>query len=141
MDDKLEKVNQGQVVSSISGEEALIADVVVKTITEVANIMNDYAKCRQEQITERQRIRAQLKAVTAQIQADKEKYIYAIDKFYEDKNRFYDIMEQALKNCEKCGDIEMMKVIYDGFFNFQRSKVDELKVLTGQDNNFVKFIE
>ena len=82
MDNKLEKVNSYQVVSSLSGEEALMVDTALKVVTEVVNAVNDYAKCTQEQITERQRIRAGLKAMIAKIEADKEENIYTINKFY-----------------------------------------------------------
>ena len=143
MDNKLEKVNSSQVVSSLTGEEALIVETAVKTFTEIGKIMGDYAKCRQEQITERQRIRAQLKIITTQIQANKEKYIHAIDKYYQNKDRIYDFVEQALRASEKGGDMEMMKMIYSDFFSFisKNSPSDELKIMMDANNNFINFIE
>lgn len=143
MDNKLEKVNSNNKVSSIVGEEVLVVDTALKTFTEVARIMGDYAKCRQEQITERQKIRAQLKIITTQIQANKEKYIFAVENYYKEKHRIYDIIEQALETSQKLGDIEMMKMIYSNFFYFisQRSKSDDLKTLIENQNSFINFIE
>ncbi len=143
MDNKLEKVNSNNKVSSIVGEEILVVDTALKTFTEVARIMGDYAKCRQEQITERQKIRAQLKIITTQIQANKEKYIFAVENYYKEKHRIYDIIEKALETSQKLGDIEMMKMIYSNFFYFisQRSKSDDLKTLIENQNSFINFIE
>lgn len=143
MDNKLEKVNSNNKVSSIVGEEILVVDTALKTFTEVARIMGDYAKCRQEQITERQKIRAQLKIITTQIQANKEKYTFAVENYYKEKHRIYDIIEKALETSQKLGDIEMMKMIYSNFFYFisQRSKSDELKTLIENKNSFIHFIE
>ena len=141
MDNKLQKVNSTQVVSSLSGEEVLIVDTALKTITEVVNAVNDYAKCTQEQITERQRIRAGLKAVVAKIEAEKEQNIYTINKFYEDKNKVYSLLEEALINSQKVGDIETTKVICTTLLKFQDLKIQELKTLMDSRNNFVNFIE
>lgn len=141
MDNKLEKVNSYQVVSSLSGEEALMVDTALKVVTEVVNAVNDYAKCTQEQITERQRIRAGLKAMIAKIEADKEENIYTINKFYEDKKELYNFLEEVLINSQKVGDIEAMKTICDTLLKLQDSKIEELKTLIGSKNNFVNFIE
>lgn len=141
MDNKLEKVNSHQVVSSLSGEEALMVDTALKVVTEIVNAVNDYAKCTQEQITERQRIRAGLKAMIAKIEADKEENIYTINKFYEDKKELYNFLEEVLINSQKVGDIEAMKTICDTLLKLQDSKIEELKTLIGSKNNFVNFIE
>ena len=141
MDNKLEKINSYQVVSSLSGEEALMVDTALKVVTEVVNAVNDYAKCTQEQITERQRIRAGLKAMIAKIEADKEENIYTINKFYEDKKELYNFLEEVLINSQKVGDIEAMKTICDTLLKLQDSKIEELKTLIGSKNNFVNFIE
>ena len=141
MDNKLEKVNSHQVVSSLSGEEALMVDTALKVVTEVVNAVNDYAKCTQEQITERQRIRAGLKAMIAKIEADKEENIYTINKFYEDKKELYNFLEEVLINSQKVGDIEAMKTICDTLLKLQDLKIEELKTLIGSKNKFVNFIE
>lgn len=141
MDNKLEKINSYQVVSSLSGEEALMVDTALKVVTEVVNAVNDYAKCTQEQITERQRIRAGLKAMIAKIEADKEENIYTINKFYEDKKELYNFLEEVLINSQKVGDIETTKTICETLLKLQDSKIEELKTLIGSKNNFVNFIE
>ena len=141
MDNKLEKVNSSQVVSSLTGEEALIVETAVKTFTEIGKIMGDYAKCRQEQITERQRIRAQLKLFTEQIQAKKEMYLYGIKRHYDFNQALYEGMQSILKDSLEKGDIESMKLTYDFMLNFYNSSENQLKVISGMNDNNIRFIE
>ena len=68
-------------------------------------------------------------------------YIYTINKYYKDKDRFYDFMEQTLKHSEKFGDLEMMKMIYNAFFVFRDFKLKELQQLSIMNNNFINFIK
>lgn len=141
MSDDLQKINSSEVVSSFSGQEVVIAKIALEAATEITRIVGDYAKCRQEQITERQRIRAQLKLFTEQIQAKKEMYLYGIKRHYDFNQALYEGMQSILKDSLEKGDIESMKLTYDFMLNFYNSSENQLKVISGMNDNNIRFIE
>lgn len=143
MGNELEKISSNNLsVSGISGQELLVAKMVSETATEITKIAADYAKCKQEQITERERIKAQLKAFTTQILAEKEKYIYGIKKYYESNQQIYtNLLDIVKSSCEK-GDMESMKMAYEVLLQIYNSSIEQLKIVSGMTNdNSMKFIE
>ena len=96
---------------SVTPETAAIMGVVEIT-KESIRCFTEYAKCKEHEITERKRINAALKAVKYQIDAQKELYLHELEKNYEERNRLYDIAEEAHKRALEVGDKEMLMASY-----------------------------
>lgn len=142
MSDELEQISSNNIATFANGQEAMIAKMAFETVTEISRIAADYAKCKQEQITERERIRAQLKAFTTQILAEKEKYIYGIKKHYEFKQQLFINFQNMMKYSIENKDEKMVEILSDLMLNFYDKGMEELKVLLGSNyNNSIKFIE
>jgi hypothetical protein len=125
--------------------QAMIVDTVVGIAREAMTAVTDYLKCKQEQITERKRISATLKAVTAQIEANKEMYIKGLEMYYAEINKLYDTANKAVERALENNDMEMLKCTYNFILTVYSQGNDKLEMLTKQNqigsNRIMNFIE
>ena len=77
---------------------------------EIVNGLTDYAKCREQEQTERERVRAQLKAVTAMVEARKEILIRFMDHSFAERDRLYELAERVLTVATESGDVESARM-------------------------------
>ena len=90
---------------------------ILMSITDITKesirCFTDYAKCREHEKTERKRIKATLRAIQYQIDAQKEIYLKELDKNYEERNRLYDIAEKTQKKALELNDKEMLQLCFN----------------------------
>lgn len=93
------------------GAEIAIAVKAATDITkEAMHCFEEYAKCREQEVTERKRIRAQLQAVNHWIDANKEIYLKQIETGAEERKMMYKAVEGVIEKATKEQDLEMLKV-------------------------------
>ena len=123
----------------------VVEHIVTDTAKEAMSLMNDYMKCKEEQITERKRISSALKIITKQIEANKEMYLMGIEKYYEERHKLYDIANESLKKASETGDMEMLKCTYNFILNVYSQGDNKLDMLMKQNqisnNSIINFIE
>lgn len=97
--------------------ETSIAMGVVDITKESIRCFTEYMKCKEHEITERQRINATLQAVQYQINAQKEVYLNELEKNFEERNRLYDMAEKTQQKALELGDKEMLQLCYNLILN------------------------
>lgn len=80
---------------------------------EAMHCFKEYAMSREQEITERKRIRAQLQAITCVINANKEICLKEIETKAEERKQLYHAVEGVIDKASKESDIEMLKVALD----------------------------
>ena len=85
----------------------------------------EYAKCKEYEETERKRISANLKVVQIQIEAQKEAYLKALEKNFEERNRLYDLAEKAQEKALENGDKDMLQLCYNFILNVYTRQIGE----------------
>lgn len=93
--------------------EGVVFDITKETI----RCFTEYAKCKEHEKTERKRIAATLRAIEYQIDEQKQVYLKELDKQYEERNRLYNMVEEAQKKALELGDKEMLKMCYNLILN------------------------
>ena len=91
------------------GAEVLVGKEVIGLTRDVMNCMKEYAVCKQEEITERKRIKAQLTAITKMIDAKNEMYLMALEQNAEDRKMIYQMAKDTMSLAAKNGDLDMVK--------------------------------
>lgn len=84
----------------------------------------EYAKCKEHEKTERERIAATLRSIEYQIDAQKEVYLKEMDKQYEERNKLYDSAEKAHEIALNSGDKEMLKIYYNFILNIYNKPIE-----------------
>ncbi len=114
-----------------ANSELVLVDAAVDLAKEAMICFERYAECREHEITERQRISAQLTYLREQINSAKEISIHLIDKSFEEREKLYSKMDMALAVATKLGDLPMMKLCMDYIKDIYMSAPDT----TGIVNN------
>lgn len=83
--------------------------VIGELIETVTTCFSDYAKCHEQEITERQRISACLAAATKQIEAKKAISMEIINRSFNERKDLYDRAQKTMDLALERGDIEMLK--------------------------------
>lgn len=104
---------------AISGAMNAIGDILKESI----RCFTDYAKCKEHEKTERERITATLEAIEYQIDAQKEVYLKELDKQYEERNRLYEAVERAQNVALSIGDKEMLKICLNCMLNIYNKPI------------------
>jgi hypothetical protein len=84
-----------------------------KLLADVVEAYTDYLKVKEHEITERQRIRDCLMAVTEKIKNDKAVCEYYIQETFKERARLYSIAEKGLDHAIAGGDAGMAKLMVD----------------------------
>jgi imidazoleglycerol phosphate dehydratase HisB len=101
--------------------QTIVVGAVIDIVKESIVCFTDYMKFKQQETTERQRIRDMLKAITLQIEANKEVTIKALDDQHEKFKMVMDHANQALEMAKEERDTEMVKSTFE--FIIQMSKI------------------
>lgn len=101
-----------------STESAIVGEIS-KIIQETIKCYTDYAKCREIEITERQRIKAQLKAYVSQIEARKSEVLNYIEAKNEHILSLIEMAKQVILQTKTpvSDDTEFLKLTYNLILN------------------------
>lgn len=91
------------------GAEVLVGKEIIGLTRDAMNCMKEYAVCKQEEITERKRIKAQLTAIIHLIDKNQEIYLAVLEQNAEDRKRIYDMASNTMALAAKNGDIDMVE--------------------------------
>lgn len=94
----------------MGAEIALAVKAATDITKEAMNCFKEYAMCREQEVTERKRIRAQLQAVNHWIDANKEIYLKQIETGAEERKMMYKAVEGVIEKATKEQDLEMLKL-------------------------------
>ena len=110
--DNSENKNSPTVPIPMSTETAAIM-CVAEITKEAIHCFTEYAKCVEHEKTERARIKATLKAIEYQIDAQKEIYLTQLEKSYAERLELYSRAFKAQEKALQENDIEMLKLCYN----------------------------
>lgn len=97
--------------------EALLIASGLDIIKDSIRCFTEYKMCQEHEKTERKRITATLKAITYQIDANKEVYLKEMEKRFEERNKLYDLAHEAQKKALELEDKEMLVICYNLILN------------------------
>lgn len=80
---------------SVSSEQPNI-NFMIDIIKDTISCFTDYLKCKENEITERKRIAANLQAIEYRIDAQKEIYLEELKMSFAERNKIYDIAKKLL---------------------------------------------
>ena len=123
---------------NISPEVAII-DEVGDIIKESIKCLNDYAKCKAHEVTERQRINSCLRAINHQIDANKEVCLKYIESRFEERKKIYSMVEACITSAIKNNDNVMLENTYKFILNIYNGSPD-ISTITSQLFNNKNFI-
>ena len=90
------------------GAEVIVEKEVLGLARDAMNCMKEYAVCKQEEITERKRIKAQLTALSRAIDAKKEMYMSTMERRSEERKEMYNIARETMTIAAQNGDVDMV---------------------------------
>lgn len=132
-------------VPTPTSPELIAINAVLDIAKESMRCFTDYMKCKEHEITERQRIRACLSAVIEKIGAQKDMYIKTIEKNYAERKELYTKADAALQKALELQDIDMLKctynyilTVYNGSGN---STVQLANDFMGNNNKIIEFLK
>ncbi|KOF57475.1 hypothetical protein AGR56_13935 [Clostridium sp. DMHC 10] len=103
-------------------QEVYVASSEISTIVkETIGSITDYLKHREIEKTERERVRATLRAVTAKFENDRKMFELYLNKSFDERARLYESGEKLLQKAMKDQDIETTKLA----LNFMLSVYDK----------------
>ncbi len=97
-------------------DELIIAEGIKDITKEAMQCFKEYSMCREQEITERQRIKAQLGAINHIIDANKEIYLKQIESNMEERKELYHSAQGIIEKASEDGDVEMLKIALDFVF-------------------------
>lgn len=86
-----------------------VADIYKESI----RCFNDYAKCKEYEITKREQICASLSAVIKKINANKEIYLKTLETNFAERKMLYDKTDETIKKATETNNLEMLRTAYD----------------------------
>jgi hypothetical protein len=81
-----------------------------KVVSDTINSITDYMKCREYEITERQRIQACLRAITHQIDSNRIKFEQYMKASFAERELLYSRVDKLLNYAIEAGDVETAKL-------------------------------
>lgn len=90
--------------------EVYAASEISTIVKETIGSITDYLKHREVEKTERERVRATLRAITAKFENDRRMFKDYLDKSFNDRERLYEIGEELLQKAMNDQDMETTKV-------------------------------
>lgn len=93
--------------------DTMVIGVVVDVLKESMYCFTEYQKCKQQEITERTRIKSQLKAILGKIKVDKEIFIHVVNSQFEERENLYKRMDKMIDLALELQDVEMLKYCYE----------------------------
>lgn len=125
--------------------ELIVANAILDVAKESMRCFTDYIKCREHEITERERIRACLNAVVEKINAQKDMYIKTIETNYTERKELYAKADAVLQKALEIQDMEMLKCTYNYIltvYNGAGSTTVQLaSEFVGHSNNIIEFLK
>lgn len=90
--------------------EPMTAINVSTVVTDVISSIGDYMKTREVQKTERERVKASLKAITLKLETDREKFQLYLEHSFSEREKLYQRFDQLLKKSMELQDVELSKL-------------------------------
>ena len=104
----MEGMELGLNLNAAGGEEMIIP-LVTGIVKELGMCVVEYKKCKMHEETERKRINAQLKAVIAQIEAEKEKFMAELERDRIESEKVYKCAEELRDIGIETNDKDLLK--------------------------------
>ena len=118
------------------GAEIVVAKEVTDLTKEAMHCMKEYAVCKQEEITERTRIKAQMTTLIRLIDSNKEMFLEALEKDAKERNRIYDMASRVIELAAKNGYLDMVEKMSDmvmkTYQETPRIDINQVKLLDGK---------
>lgn len=89
--------------------ELIAAEKAADVAKEAMQCFKEYAMCKEQEITERKRIRAQLEAINCIINANKEICLKQIETMANERKQMYHSVEGVINKAAQDNDMEMLK--------------------------------
>lgn len=93
--------------------ELIAVEMAADVAKEAMQCFKEYAMCREQEITERKRIRAQLEAINCIINANKEICLKQIETRADERKQMYDSVQVVINKAAQDNDIGMLKTAFD----------------------------
>lgn len=118
-------------VSVSQTPEQMMVGIITDIAKESIKCFTDYQKCKEQEKTERIRIRGQLKAILRKIDADKEMFIHVVNSQFEEREQLYKRMDKMIELALKLEDIETLKYCYEYNMIIYQGAANPLEKLSG----------
>lgn len=115
--------------------EIYAASEIGLIVKETIGSITDYLKQREVERTERERVRATLRAITAKFENDRKMFEAYLEKSFDERSRLYENGEKLLKKAMKDNDMETTKVALNFMLGvYNKNPLDGFSIKSGQLN-------